>query len=224
MGSGEYTIRIGADEIAVYCEMELDDGGWTLAYVTSNDGVATWTYEARSLMVNGETVGNLDGTGRDFKSLSAVLLPFSDLLFVHQPSGVWAAYHDVGDGTDPFEELLGQALEGVCDTRQWAYPLSAGTLPDDDPALCDTQLYFNRVDLDGGAATCGAPGTNTTYGPHWNAVNNDACPFDDPAQAGFGPDQGEPTVETSAVGFGRALGLNTGAPAVGENYLQMYVR
>jgi hypothetical protein len=31
-------------------------------------------------------------------------------------------------------------------------------------------------------------------------------------------------VETSAVGFGRALGLNTGAPAVGENYLQMYVR
>ena len=224
-GSGEYTIRVGTEEIAVYCEMELDEGGWTLAYVTSNDGADTWTYGARTLMVNGEAVGNLDGTDRDFKSMAAVLLPVSDLLFVHQPSGIWAAYHDVGDGAQTFEDVLQAVPEGVCETRQWAYPQSAGTLTDDDPALCDTQLYFNRADLDGGTATCGVPGLNATFGPHWNAANNDAaCPFDDPAEAGFGPDQAQPDVETPAVGFGRALGLNTGAPGMAENFLQMYVR
>ena len=50
------------------------------------------------------------------------------------------------------------------------------------------------------------------------------CPFDDPAEASFGPNFIDPNTETDAAGFGQALGLNTGSNDFGVNYIQMYIR
>ena len=53
-----------------------------------------------------------------------------------------------------------------------------------------------------------------TSGPHWNtAGESGSCPFDGPgANASLGPTAASPDSESSALGFGHAIGANTGIP------------
>jgi hypothetical protein len=234
--SGIYTVdpdgENPGESFEVYCEMEKDGGGWTLAMVSSDDGQHTWTWNQRTLMTTNTTlVGDVHARNKDFKSRALHALPFKDLLFIHAPSGEWAAYANVSNGSRDVASFMGSITAPVCDLSLAGngYPLTAGTLTKRGK-LCDTDLYFHLGDFDGFGKVdyCQGVGasTNSTYGPGWNIGDNGGCPFDDPSAASFGPDiaPGYVSKEREYAGFGYALELNTGAAGTGSNYLQMYVR
>lgn len=219
-----------------HCEMELDDGGWTLALVTADDGNNTWTWNNRELMTFDSTrIGDLDELDRDFKSASQQQTSFKDLLFVHHPSLEWAAYEDVGNWSSSFGSFIADQPAPVC-TSDAGFEMTGGTLLTNGTSLCDTRLYIHLGDRDGGSASVAecldittppGSGTNTyAFGPAWNVDHNQGCPFDDPDESGLGPlaatcgetcDWGD--LEREGRGFARALGVPTDG-----TQLRVYVR
>ena len=230
----------------VWCDMTHADGGWTLVMVASDDGEDTWTWGTRELLSTMPyTVGDLDTLDRDFMSPAYHLVDFSDLLFVHQPSGEWASYTNVAfSGVDTVGEttlanFIASLPETICDESlvEEGVPMDDGTLVpadeslDENNHLCDTDLYFN---LGATEENCGdeIPAVSAVFGPSWHGDGSGDCDlFAEPAQYSLGP-QG-PCVpcastvtvnEAPTLGFGNALGLNTGAAMSGENYIEVYVR
>eukprot|EP00052_Salpingoeca_macrocollata_P024807 m.223694 g.223694 ORF g.223694 m.223694 type:complete len:360 (+) comp22325_c2_seq15:58-1137(+) len=238
-----------AGTAAVYCDMEHDGGGWTLVSVSSDDGQDTWTWANRFYFsTNTATFGSLNNLNRDFKSPALHEVLFRDILFVHAPSGVWASYHNVSDNTMSLGRFIGNT--GMqCYYNRAGFPMTAGTLQAANTLLCgSTDLYFNALDADGGfygAGVC-SPNQQETFGPCWNAREasggrfNNGCPWDDPGNsASLGPtrpgssagpgEYGLPDLSgdgftTPAVGFGQAVGLNTGTPGSGQNNMRVFVR
>jgi cysteine-rich repeat protein len=224
-------------EMDVFCHMSKDGGGWTLVFVASDDDVDTWTWNNRAKLAGeAEPVGTLASLNLDFMSPAYNNLPFTDLLFIHQPSNVWAHYGGVGDGisTSIADVVMGTASP-VCDFNLGdnGHALIGGTLTASGD-LCDTDLYFNLGDHEATLADCmnfGSASNSATFGPVWSADNGEGCPFDDPAEFGLGPQApcgfcpgSFPMTEFDFLGYGNALSLNTGTKKVGENYMQMYVR
>ena len=204
------------------CNMGLGGGGWTLVAIASDDGVNSWTWNARLLWSTSTAVfGSAAAPTKDFKSALLHTLPFADVLFVHQPSAVWAAYHAVGDGKQSFAGKNVAVGGPVCYTPAQGWKLSAGTLTQGGK-LCSTNLYINPDDHDG-KATCGD--NDKAWGPAWSGDTNNGCPFDDPGLSGsLGPWEGSPEQESPASGFGIGLGLNKGKAGAGENRIGVYVR
>ncbi len=204
------------------CAFGLDGGGWTLVAVVSNDGQNTWTWNAKLLWsTNTATFGNLGALTKDFKSPLMHALVMKDLLFVHAPSGAWAGYHGVGDGSQSLAKKI-EAIGGqICWQPGQGWPLSAGTIAVAG-TLCSTHLYFNANDHDG-KPTCGDD--DQSWGPAWSAKVFDGCPFDDPgSSSGLGADFFTPTIEQGNIGFGGPLALNSGVVGTGANRMAIYVR
>ncbi len=240
-GTGIYLIDPDDDgpvaPFDVFCDMDREGGGWTLVLVSSDDGVHTWTAQERERMTtNSAPIGDLTAQNRDFKSPAYHAAPFRSLLFVHQPSGVSAAYDDVSDASGDIGSFIAAVPYPVCDfgLAGNGHPLTGGTLTTGG-VLCDTDLYFNVGDHESGnVATCSNPTgsfNHTSFGPVWNGRNNGVCPFDDPYFFAIGPQEqcadcpaGSGAQESNALGFGSNLGLNTGQPGAGENFIQMYIR
>lgn len=230
----------GADgdvpEMDVFCHMSKDGGGWTLVFVASDDDVDTWTWNNRAKMAaEVDMVGSLDTLNLDFMSPAYHAIPARDLLFIHQPSDVWAHYADVGNGMTTLGDIILAAGSPVCDYMldDNGFELAGGTLTSSG-MLCDTDLYFNLGDheMDLNACMDFGSGSNTaSFGPVWSADKGAGCPFDDPAEFGLGPHgpcgacpANFPSTEFNYLGFANALNLNTGAQGAGENYMQIYVR
>lgn len=225
-GDGPYTIDPGTGAVDVWCDMTLDGGGWTLLVVASDDGETTWTWDDRALWdTDTRVIGSLAALDRDYKSPVYHQLPFSDLLFVHGPSDVWAAYGSVGDGASAVSDFLG-TMGSVCYGEMAGWPMTAGTLTLSG-GMCSTDVFFNAIDQDG-ASTCISH--DDGFGPGWSASNNIGCPLDDVGLYGFGPNKLYPSIEADTsfqgfgAGFGWPLGLNTGTPGAGENLIRMYAR
>ncbi len=225
-----------APEIDVFCHMNKDGGGWTLIFVASDDDVDTWTWNNRTKMAGeAEPVGSLLSPNLDFMSPAYSTLPFTEVLFIHQPSNIWAHYAGVGDGATSMSEFIAGLESPICnyDLGGNGYPLVGGTLSATGD-LCDTDLYFNLGDHEASLAECvdlGSDSNSATFGPVWSADNGAGCPFDDPAEFGLGPQapcgfcpNEFPSTEFDYLGYANAQSLNTGAKKAGENYMQMYVR
>ena len=217
-------------------DQNTEGSGWTLAFVVSNDGTATWTWDDRALFSSDTTlVGSLSDRSSDLKSPAHHDLPFTDLLFVHAPSGTTAEYESVGDGTQDFGTFIDDFDTPNCDFDMDGdgYPLTGGTLTLGGN-LCDTDLYFNLGDHEATLAYCqdlGATWNHATFGPAWSHGNNDGCPFDDPSSGALGPGNecpsctaGTASNELSGLGFAQTLGLNTGTSGTGANHMAVYVR
>lgn len=204
------------------CAFGLDGGGWTLVAVVSDDGQNTWTWANRLYWSTDTTLfGNLAALTKDYKSPLMHGLVMKDLLFVHAPSGAWAAYHGVGNGSQSLAKKIETIGGPVCWQPGQGWPMSAGTIAA-AAKLCSTHLFFNADDHDG-AAACGDD--DQAWGPVWSANTNTGCPFDDPGSASsLGPNFFGSTVEFNAIGFGQALGLNTGVLGTGQNRMAVYVR
>jgi len=216
----------------VWCDQNTAGGGWTLIAVSSDDGQDTWTWDDRHLFdTDTTTFGSLSSLDADYKSAALHEVLATDLLFVHEPSGVWAEYAGVGNGVETFADLVAGAGGPNCLSHGDGYAMASGTLSATGN-LCTTELFLNVQDRDG--ADCSTPVTgNDTWGPAWSATTNNPCPFDDPGVASsLGPNLSEPSVEWSwqaggadatAVGYGWAAGLNAAPYASGINYMRVLV-
>jgi hypothetical protein len=237
----------GRPAFEVLCEMDLAGGGWTLALVSSDDGQDTWTFDDAALWTNGATLGAASEANRDLKSPAATTVPLTDLLFVHQPSGVFAAYADVVGSAVPFTAFMSTSSPSpVCGPGPGqGIAMTDGTLAtgaEPAPVLWDTALYFNRGDLDGTAGSCGdlaSAFNDATWGPTWNAWVFGAAAgdnfFNDPFAASFGAANPSCSMgcmpsfggtEFNGRGFGAAIGATPLLMPAGDavHYIQMYVR
>eukprot|EP00052_Salpingoeca_macrocollata_P015253 m.121401 g.121401 ORF g.121401 m.121401 type:complete len:352 (-) comp19622_c1_seq2:265-1320(-) len=166
----------------IWCNMELDGGGWTLVAVSSDDGRDSWGWGHRFYWTNDTTTfGSLQALTFDFKSLALHDLLFRDLLFVHS-SGVWASYHNVSTGTLSLGAFIG-SIPLSCAPAP--FTMTNGNLteamaqaqlaqPPPPYQLCTTNLYFNAMDRDGTSISnstldiC-SPTQQSGFGPVWSA-------------------------------------------------------
>ena len=142
-----------------YCLTDevYDGGGWTLVATVSDDGQNTWTWNERRLWdTNTLTFGIVTDIHLDFKSPAFHELNISDILFVHSPSDVWAAYNDISNSQDTLGEIITDAGEQVAYNMSSGYSLSAGNLSEQSlcssmsttSCLCNTNLVFNACSKD----------------------------------------------------------------------------
>ncbi len=215
----------GGSPYQASCEMSTDGGGWTLVAVVSDDGQDSWTWYDRHYWDSDETsFGDVEELESDFKSPALHQVPCSDLLFLHEPSGDWAQYDGVGDGTEDLGSIVGWYGSSYCWAADSGFELTDGSIGAFHD-LCETRLYFNAADHDG-TTTCSCTDCNDhSHGPAWSTIGNSGCPFDDPASSGgMGPQATDDRVESDSVGFGEALQLNTGSAGSGENRMLVYAR
>ena len=183
-----------------------------------------------TIRANGLDFAVLD---EDYKSAAHHLVAFSDLLFVHEPSGVWASYDGVGDGTQDVGTFMSGLASPQCDLES-GFPMTDGELTQIGTSMCSTDLYFHAGDWDGSYANqayCEAwvGDANAAYGPNWSAAGNGGCPLDDPDGSSLGPSglgnydtyppQGLEDVEWDGRGFANGMGLMQP-----DDRLEMYVR
>jgi hypothetical protein len=219
------------------CDQDTDGGGWNLAAVVSVDGTESWDWtHAVHWTDNGSEFGSVHRLDEDYRAQAFFAHVFTDVLFIHRTSGVWAAYHDVDAGTRSFGawiKSLSPLWTPVCYAGRSGYPMSAGTLTVDvapgatGNGLCSTDLFISPEDQAGTTQGCGTPAPDDAYGPAWSSKRLNSmvapCPMHDPGTASsLGPSSLTQywNYETVALGFAGPLGLNSAL----VDTMEIYVR
>ena len=229
--SGIYSIDPDGDEGVltpqkVWCEMNLDGGGWTLMAVVSDDGKPTWTGENFMLWQESTAIGAVTNLFSDYASVLRSVLLIEDLLFIHKPSGEWGAYRGIGNGLSPVTELFSPAAPPWCSGQigSLSVPMTAGSLTANE-GLCSTDLFLLQ-DSQGNTDECGQ--SQVAYGPAWwIAAEGEVCEENDPVSlllSGLGMSPITPSEELQDLGFGGVLGLNQGNPEQGQNAMWVLIR
>ncbi|MCB9665582.1 MAG: hypothetical protein H6732_15835 [Alphaproteobacteria bacterium] len=225
--SGVYWILPEFTKFEAWCDMDHDLGGWTLVMVKANDNTNTFTWYNRGLWDNRNLeVGSIDRRTYDMRSRAWWEVEGTDLLFVHQPDGVWAAYRDVALAPVTVGRFvqLRSGSSGTCYGNSGGFRMTSGTIRVQDD-LCSTDLFVSPQDQDGfSGCSNGANFTprQDTWGFAWSADNTNGCPLDDPGRmSNLGPSSDQPSQEDGSVGFGRPLKLNVGAV---RTRMEVYVR
>jgi|GEM_PF-4957412 len=234
-GDGLYWLYSGTTgtNYQTYCLMDVayDGGGWTLAAVISDDNSEQWTWDNQQSWTSPVgSIGTVNQLSQDFRSPAMDSVSANDLLFVHSPSGIWASYNDVSRTESSLSESLSQFPSSQCFDSSEGTPMTAGTLGVAG-SLCTTNLYINPLDQDG-TNNCICPTCDDhAFGPAWNVSGGNTCFFTNPGSAGsLGPSasvsdiEGGNSLTGNPLGFGQALGLNTGTPGSGQNRMNVYVR
>jgi len=177
--SGNYTIDPdgagGEGSFTVYCDMDSADGGWTL--IATN----AWAAGFSQTNIRDQSTFGAPSISSDYKGESFLTVKFADLLFTNG-NGEWAQYDNVGDdslGYFAFQDAIPFINCGPGTVYEWA--MTAGNLA--DGKLCNTNLYINVGDWDGGASPCSTD--EEAPGPSWSANNNQGCPLDEPLGSSF---------------------------------------
>jgi len=95
----------------VWCEMDKDEGGWTLVAVVANDGSRHWNTVA--VFQNNSTMGSLNSLTNDFKSPAYRDVEGSDLLIVTDEYEF--AFHDLLSDKS-FGKFVSDNWPGGCST------------------------------------------------------------------------------------------------------------
>jgi len=179
-GSGAYRIDPdgwggGAPTEVVLCEMDDYGGGWTLLFTNRS----TWSRDAMLT----DTVTGVASLTLAYRGAVWSTLPFTDLMF--EDGTTAAVYEGVGDGTESYFELQSRVPAPDCTRTSGLYwPMTAGNLS--GGRLCDTHLYINPHDQDGGGlCSLDRAHSNYAFGPTWSINNNNGCPLDDPELSSF---------------------------------------
>ena len=178
---------------------------------------------------------------------------WKDMLFIVNPKAggsnpdvmKWAAYANVYPKAEmPFPEWWqkrifknndgahndrtdnwGNTLRCFQDKAGNGYKMTAGNLKAGS-TLCNTNLYFDVMDMDAGGGSCGSD--EDSWGPTWNTGLGGGCPFDDPGvySTMFGRTRRGDSEPFGArnLGFGASAQINGNGFENNNKNIQMFVR
>lgn len=169
-GNDIYKINQGGQEFDVYCNMTLENGGWTLVGTMADDGNNYWYWNNRNVLRDGSTYGNVIEKEKDYQSMAWNKVSGNSILLTPTNESKYLRYDSVLTDQPlkdiyPSSNIQSKTYEASRVNGSWWIDTS-----------CDNGKYYMRTmtpDSD-------AHGWNeASAGFVWMSNNNEGCSWDD---------------------------------------------
>ncbi len=94
-GNGIYIVNYNSIEEDVYCNMDINGGGWTLTAVKANDNNDYWTWNNRSKLRDGSVYGSVNSLSNDYQGNAWNSLSADQLLLTPMDESKGLIYNSV---------------------------------------------------------------------------------------------------------------------------------